>query len=213
MTRPDKFQQKFTPKSKLYLTLLRPGLLRRLHALALEAVETNGALRVLAFVSFLESCIFPIPPDALIVPVVLARRASAWIIASVATIASVAGSYAGYALGILLYLVIQLFGYEDVLATYGIYYREWGFWIVALIGLTPFPYKAVNIASGVFVLDPFIFGAASILSRGGRFFLVTAVLCWGGSGTLQTVKQNLDIIKRACVVLFITGFIAIKFIS
>lgn len=218
MTRPDKFQRRATPKLKLYHTLLRPGFLKRLHASTLEAVETRGALRVLALVSFLESCIFPIAPDALIVPVVLARRAQAWVMASVATIASVAGSYAGYVLGMLLYLIATpltrlLYGDDDVFAIYSVHYQEWGFWVVALIGLTPFPYKAANIASGALTLDPVIFGAASILSRGAQFFLVTAILYWGGSGALQTVKQNFDIIKKAVPVLFIVGFIAIKFIS
>lgn len=217
MTIPDKSQLRIPLRSKFfYLAVLGPGLLRRLYELTLKAAETNGALRVLAIVSFLESSIFPIPPDAFIVPMVLARRERAWIIAGVATLASVLGGYAGYAIGMFLFdlvatPLIRLYGYEDVFATFSVHYHAWGFWIVVMAGFTPFPYKVITIASGALALDPFIFGAASVLSRGARFFLVAAILYWCGAGVRRVIEQHLGLITTGGFLLLIAGFIAIKF--
>lgn len=196
--------------------MLGPGLLRRLYELTLKAAETNGAFRVLAVVSFLESSIFPIPPDAFIVPMVLARRERAWIIAGIATIASVLGGYAGYAIGMFLFdliatPLIRLYGYEDVFATFSGHYHAWGFWLVVMAGFTPFPYKVITIASGATDLDPFILGAASILSRGTRFFLVASILYWCGAGVQRIIEQHLGLITTGGFLLLIAGFIAIKF--
>ena len=205
------------PKSKFFsLAVLGPELLRRLYTLTLKAAETNGALRVLAIVSFLESSIFPIPPDAFIVPMVLARRERAWLIAGVATIASVLGGYAGYAIGMFLFdlvatPLIQFYGYEDVFATFSVHYHAWGFWIVVMAGFTPFPYKVITIASGALALGPLIFGAASVLSRGARFFLVAAILYWCGAGVRRIIEQHLGLITTGGFLLLIAGFIAIKF--
>ncbi|MEZ5647767.1 MAG: YqaA family protein [Alphaproteobacteria bacterium] len=203
-------------ESKLYrLLLLAPNLLRQLYDMTMQAAETKGALRVLAIISFLESSVFPIPPDAFIVPMVLVRRERAWIIASLATFASVLGGYAGYAIGMFLFEIIatpliHFYGYEDVFAAFSDHYSTWGFWIVVMAGFTPFPYKVITIASGALALDPVVFGIASILSRGARFFLVAAILYWCGAGVRRVLEQHLGLITTGGFLLLIGGFTTVK---
>ena len=116
------------------------------------------ALWMLALIAFVESSAFPIPPDVLLIPMVLAMRDRAWLIAGVCTLASVAGGFFGYAIGALLFdafgrPILELYGYIDQFAEFRTSYNEWGAWIVFFAGLTPFPYKVITIASGVTGLD------------------------------------------------------------
>ena len=139
------------------------------------------ALAALFLVAFAESSVFPIPPDVLIIPMVLAARDKAWTIALVATIASVLGGMLGYAIGYYFYEglgqpILQTYGYIEKFENFAARYNEYGAWIVAGAGLTPFPYKVITIASGVTQLDLGTFTIASVLSRGARFFLVAGLL-------------------------------------
>ena len=139
------------------------------------------AMQVLGIVAFLESSIFPIPPDAMIVPMVLARPREAWRIAMVATVASVVGGLAGYLIGYALLetvgqWIIELYGLADRVAEYQAAYNRWGLWIILIKGLTPIPYKLVTIASGMAHFSLPVFILASILTRGLRFFLVAGLL-------------------------------------
>jgi membrane protein YqaA with SNARE-associated domain len=128
-----------------------------------------------------KSSVFPIPPDILIIPMVLAAPTRAWRVALVATVASVIGGLFGYVIGAFLFEalaqpILAFYGYEARFADFQERYNEWGAWIVAGAGFTPFPYKVITIASGATGLDPTVFIIASVLSRGGRFFLIAALL-------------------------------------
>src|SRR5215217_2542141 len=156
-------------------------LLRRLYDWTMTLAAGPYATRALAVVAFLESSIFPIPPDAMLVPMVLAQPARAWRLALIATAASVLGGVAGYAIGYFLFealgqWIIQFYGLGGKFDEFQRTWAEWGLWIILIKGLTPIPYKLVSIASGLAQFNLGVFIAASIATRGARFFLVAALL-------------------------------------
>jgi len=175
------------------------------------------ALWALALVSFVESSVFPIPPDILIIPMVLAARERAFRIAAVATVASVLGGLAGYGIGYFLYEtvgrpLIAFYGYADKFSDFQGYYNEWGAWIVGGAGLTPFPYKVITIASGVTALDPVVFMVASLVSRGLRFFIVAWLLWRFGAPVRDFIEKNLGALATAFFVLLLGGFVLVKYL-
>jgi len=148
-------------------------LLRRLYDWTMLQAANPHALWILAAIAFIESSVFPIPPDVLLIPLVLAQRDRAFLIAGVCTVASVAGGFFGYFIGFALYetigvAILNFYGYLEKFTEFQGMYNEHGAWIVFFAGLTPFPYKVITIASGVTALDPTVFGTASVLSRGLR---------------------------------------------
>ena len=172
----------------------------------------------LALISFIESSVFPIPPDTMLIPMVLADRRNAWRAAGICTVASVLGGMLGYAIGALLYEAVGLpllefYGYAEKFAAFTGQYNEWGAWIVFGAGITPFPYKVITIASGVAHLDLAVFIIASVLARGLRFYLVAA-LCWKFGPTVQnTIEKNLGLWTTAAFLLLVGGFVLIKFLA
>jgi membrane protein YqaA with SNARE-associated domain len=140
-----------------------------------------NAPRALAVVSFAESSFFPIPPDVLLVPMVLADRARAWFYAALCTVASVLGGLAGYAIGYFLFetigrWIVDLYGMHKAFEAFRASYADWGLWIILIKGLTPIPFKIVTIASGAAKFDLLVFALASLVTRGARFFLVAALV-------------------------------------
>jgi membrane protein YqaA with SNARE-associated domain len=172
----------------------------------------------LALISFIESSVFPIPPDTMLIPMVLADRRNAWRAAGICTAASVLGGLAGYAIGALLYEAVGLpllefYGYAEKFAAFTAQYNEWGAWIVFGAGITPFPYKVITIASGVTHLDLAIFVIASVLARGIRFYLVAA-LCWRfGPAVQKTIEKNLGLWTTAAFLLLVGGFALVKYLG
>lgn len=192
-------------------------MLQRLYDRTLEIAAHRQALRGLAIVSFLESSIFPIPPDVLLIPMVLADRTRAWLIATVCTVASVLGGLAGYAIGFFLFdligqPVLEFYGYVDKFETVKAFYAEWGFWFVMAAGLTPIPYKVFTITSGVLALNPAVFLAGSVLSRGARFFLECALLWYFGEPIRRFVDNNLPALTAVFFVLLFGGFVAARYV-
>ena len=193
-------------------------MLRSLYDWTMRQAETPNALRVLALISFIESSVFPIPPDVLLVPMVLARPKRAWVIAAVCTIASVLGGLAGYAIGYFLYEavaepILNFYGYLDRFGAFQEAYNEWGWWIVFGAGLTPFPFKVITIASGVTALDPVVFIVASIVARGTRFFAVAAILWRFGPVMREFIERRFGLITALTFILLIGGFVAVRFVA
>lgn len=192
-------------------------MLRSLYERTLAAAAHRHATWWLAVVSFIESSIFPIPPDVMLIPMVLADR-TRWIrIATVCTIASVAGGVAGYAIGLFLFDVIgqvllDFYGYGAKFAAFGDMYNEWGAWIVFGAGVTPFPYKVITIASGVTQLDLLVFVIASVLARGLRFFIVCGLLWKFGPTIRGFLEKHLGPLTVLFFVLLIGGFVALKYL-
>jgi membrane protein YqaA with SNARE-associated domain len=193
-------------------------LLRWLYDRTLEVAGHKHALVGLAVIAFVESSVFPIPPDVLLIPMVLAARQRAWRIALVATVASVVGGLAGYAIGYFLFEalgrpLLEFYGYLDKFETFQGRYHEYGAWIVGFAGLTPFPYKVITIASGVVALDPVVFTVASALSRGLRFFVVAALLWYFGEPIRGFIERNLGLLATLFFVLLFAGFLAIRWLG
>ncbi len=192
-------------------------MLRRLYDWTMEMAARPNALRVLGVVSFAESSFFPIPPDAMIIPMVLARPEQAWRIALVATVTSVLGGILGYAIGYYLFetiglWVIELYGYAEKFEAFRHAYAEWGLWIILIKGLTPIPYKLVTIASGAAAFDFWIFVAASIATRGARFFIVAALLKYFGPPIRDFVERRLTLVTTIFMVGLVGGFIAVRYL-
>src|SRR5208283_343050 len=156
-------------------------MLRRLYDRVLALAGSPRAGLWLAVVSFVESSFFPIPPDALLIPMVLARPDRAWRLAFVCTVASVAGGALGYLIGYALFDVLaapilRAYHYQDAFAAFQAKYAEWGLWVILIKGLTPIPYKIVTIASGAARFNFPLFMLASATTRGVRFFAVAGLL-------------------------------------
>jgi len=192
-------------------------MIRRLYDWTMNAATHERAPVALFWVAFIESSVFPIPPDVMLVPMVLAQRAKAWWFAAIATAGSVIGGVLGYAIG---YFVFETIG-EPILAFYGMTdafhefaarYNEWGAWIVFIAGVTPFPYKVITIASGATQLNLAVFMIASVLARGLRFFLVAGLLYWVGQPIRTFIEQRLGLVTTLFVILLLGGFIAIKYV-
>ena len=193
-------------------------MLRSLYDRTMRLAGHRHALAMLGLVSFVESSVFPIPPDVLLVPMVLADRLRAWRIALVCTAASVAGGLAGYAIGALLFEtvgrpLIAFYGYADAFASFQSWYNEWGLWIVFTAGLTPLPYKVFTIASGVTGLSLVPFAVGSLASRGLRFYLEAALLRHYGPPIRAFIEGHLGKVTAAFVVLLVGGFAVARWLA
>ncbi len=179
--------------------------------------EHPKAVWVLSAVSFAESSFFPLPPDIMLIPMVLARRARAFIYASFASVASVLGGVLGYAIGYFLFdtigkPVLDFYGYGGKFASFATQYNEWGAWIVLMAGLTPFPYKVITIASGVTGLGFPVFMMASIVARSIRFFAVSAMLYWFGPQIRHFIETYFGLVTIIFFVMLVGGFALVKLV-
>ena len=192
-------------------------MLRRIYDWVMALAARPDAMWALAAISFIESSVFPIPPDVLLIPMVLAARTRWLKIAFVCTVASVLGGMLGYAIGFLLYEaigrpILEFYGLANKFAEFQSYYNDWGIWIVLGAGATPFPYKFITIASGVTQLDIVTFSAASVVGRGARFFSVAALLWWYGPPIRTFIEKRLGLVFTVFVVLLLAGFVAIRYL-
>ncbi|GAB6051812.1 YqaA family protein [Magnetospira thiophila] len=192
-------------------------MLQRMYDWTMGLAAHKHALLALALISFVESSVFPIPPDILLIPMVLAARERAWRYALVCTIASVIGGMFGYGIGFFLFEqvgrpVLELYGYADKFAIFQAKYNEWGAWAVFIAGVTPFPYKVITILSGVTQLDPTIFSVASVAARGLRFFVVAALLWQFGPPVRDFIERRLGLVFAIFVIGLVGGFVVAKYI-
>lgn len=191
------------------------GWLRALYHWTLRQAASPYALWILALIAFIESSIFPIPPDILLIPMILAMRQRAWLLAGICTVASVVGGTAGYGIGALLYesigqSILAFYGKQEAFDTFQGLYNEWGAWIVMMGGLTPFPYKVITIASGVTGLNLATFTLFSILARGMRFFLIAWLLWRFGEPIKAFIEKYLGLLTILFFLLLIAGFMVLK---
>jgi membrane protein YqaA with SNARE-associated domain len=184
---------------------------RRLYDWTLRLAGHRHAMRSMAAISFAESSFFPIPPDVMVVPMIIARRDQAYLIATVCTVASVLGGVAGYAIGMFLYdsvgqWLIRLYGMGEGIEEFRATYREWGMWIVLLKGLTPIPFKLVTIASGIAGFSFPKFVIAATITRGARFYLIAWLLRRYGAPVQEFIEKRLTLVSILFLVCLIGGF-------
>jgi membrane protein YqaA with SNARE-associated domain len=192
-------------------------MLRALYDWTMRLAEGPRAMWALAVVSFVESSVFPIPPDVLMIPMVLARPSRAWLIALVATGASVAGGLAGYAIGMFAYEsvgqpVLAALGKGDAMEAFNERFNGVGFWAVLTAGVTPFPYKVITIMSGWTAMPLATFLFTSLIARALRFFVVAALLRAFGPPIREFVERRLALAFTAFVVVLFTGFAAVSYL-
>lgn len=192
-------------------------LLRQTYDWVMRLAEHRHAPHALTGVAFAESSFFPIPPDVMLIPMVLAERAKAMRFALLCTLGSVLGGLFGYFIGAALLEtigqpIIAFYGLEDKLAQFNAQYNEHGGWIVFLAGFTPIPYKVFTIASGMTGLDLITFVVASTLSRGARFFLVAGLLYYFGPAIRNFIEKYLGLVTLLGGILLVAGFVAIKYV-
>jgi membrane protein YqaA with SNARE-associated domain len=192
-------------------------MLRRLYDWTMSLAARTGAAWALAVIAFIESSVFPIPPDVLQIPMVLARRDRAWAYAAIATVASVLGGVAGYLIGWLVFdtvgrPLLDFYGYGAKFDDFAARYNHWGAWIVFIAGVTPFPYKVITIASGATGLSMPVFMVASVAARGLRFFVVSALLYWFGPPIRAFIERYLGLLAIVFVVLLLGGFALVKYV-
>ena len=187
---------------------------RALYDWVLRMAHHRHALRSLAVVSFAESSFFPIPPDVMMVPMVLARRDQAYLIAAICTVSSVIGGMFGYAIGYYLLesigqWVINLYHMQDKIGQFQAMYGEYGAAIILLKGLTPIPFKLVTIASGIAHFNFPLFVLLASITRGARFFIIAALLKRFGEPVQAFIEKRLNLFAWLFLALLVGGFVAV----
>ncbi len=191
-------------------------MLRRLYDWTMALASSRQAPAALGAVSFIESSFFPIPPDVMLIPMVLADRRRWLFLAGLCTVTSVLGGLLGYTIGALAFEpiarpILDFYGYAHAFEEFSARFNEWGLLIVFFFGLTPFPYKVVTIASGVTGLNLPVFVLSSLVSRGLRFFLVAGLLYLFGEPIREFIEKRLGLMFFIFCALLIGGFVALRY--
>ena len=190
---------------------------RKLYAWTLNQASKKRAAWFLSLVSFAESSFFPIPPDIILIPMILAKRAKAFFYALICTLSSVTGGIFGYLIGLMLFnsigvLLINFYHLDEQVNEFKNYYNSYGAWIVIIAGFTPFPFKVITIASGLFQLNFIIFIICSILSRGARFYLVSTLLYFFGENIKIFIDKYFNFLTILFFIFLIGGIFIVKII-
>jgi membrane protein YqaA with SNARE-associated domain len=192
-------------------------MIRKLYDWTLSMADHPHALWVLALVAFVESSFFPIPPDVLMIPMILARPSRAWLIATVALVASVLGGLLGYAIGAFAYEaigvpILESLGKGDAMEAFSTRFNDFGFWAVLTAGVTPFPYKVITIMSGWTGMPIVTFVLTSILARALRFYLVALLLWKYGTPIRDFIERRLGLMFTLFIILLVGGFYVLRFL-
>ncbi len=192
-------------------------MIRRLYDWTLSLAASPHALWFLAIVSFVESSFFPIPPDVLMIPMIIARPSRAFLIATVCLVASVLGALLGYYIGYGLFEsvgrpILELYGKDDSFAEMSATFNQYGAWAVIVAGVTMLPFKVITIASGVTGLSLPVFIGSSIIARAIRFYLVALLLWKFGEPIRDFIEKRLTLMFTLFCVILVAGFLAIGFL-
>ena len=192
-------------------------MIKRLYDKTMALAAHQQAIYFLALISFIEASFFPIPPDVMLIPMVLMKPSRAWFFALIATVFSVLGGIFGYLIGAFLYEqlaqpILYTLGKEAEIANFSQKYNEIGLWAVITAGVSPIPFKVVTLMSGATNLNFVIFVGASLVSRGIRFFIVAGLLNFYGHEIKVFIERYLNWVFLLFVILLLFGFIGLKLI-
>jgi membrane protein YqaA with SNARE-associated domain len=192
-------------------------MLRKFYDKVLALSASDYAPWWLAAISFAESSFFPVPPDALLIPMVIARPRNAWFLAAICTAASVCGGALGYYIGYKLFdqfarPLLAFYHYDAAFDRFKEMYATYGLWVILIKGLTPIPYKIVTIASGAVQFDFPVFMAASLATRGVRFFLLAAILRRFGAPVRDFIERRLTLVTSAAAFAVVGGVLLLKWL-
>jgi len=191
-------------------------MIRSLYNWTMRLGESRYALYALAVIAFIESSVFPIPPDVLLIPMIIALPRRAFLIAFVATVSSVLGGMFGYYIGAALFdsigqPLLEFYGKAAQFAQFKETYNSYGAWAVLVAGVTPFPFKVITILSGSTGLDFGVFVLSSVLARALRFFVIAALLWKFGVPIRNFIERRLGLVFTIALALLVGGFVAVKF--
>jgi len=192
-------------------------MIRWLYDWVFSLARHKRASWALSAISFIESSVFPIPPDVLLIPMVLAEKRKWLFYALICTLASVAGAFLGYFIGYALYEtlgepILKFYHMDDRFDDIARWYNEWGGWGVLFAAMTPFPYKVLTIFSGATGLNLVVFAVVSVVGRGARFLIVSWLLYRFGEPIRYFIEKRLGLMFTLALVLLIGGFVAVKYI-
>ena len=192
-------------------------MLRRMYDWTVDKAESPYALLILALVAFAESSFFPIPQEALMIPMIVAAPHRAWLVAGVALLASVAGAMLGYAIGYLFYdtigiQLLEFYGKADRYDEFKTLYTDHGVLAVAIGAITPFPFKVTTIVSGLLQMNFALFVIVCLLARGFRFFLIAALLRRYGTTVRAFIERRLGLVTFLAFAVLIGGFVVLKYV-
>ena len=196
---------------------MHAAMLRKTYDWMMRKAADEKAPWALGVVSFIESSFFPIPPDVMLIPMVMANRQKAWWYATIATVTSVLGGLLGYAIGYYLYEavgipILEFYGKANALDSFIAFVHDYGVPAIIIKGMTPIPYKVVTIAAGVAKMDLLAFIGASIIARAMRFYLVAGLLYFFGEPIRDFIEKRLTLVTTLFVVLLVGGFVAVKYL-
>jgi membrane protein YqaA with SNARE-associated domain len=189
----------------------------RLYSRTLAVAAHRHAMVAMALISFAESSFLPLPPDFLLIPMILAQPRRAWLIATVCTVTSVLGGYVGYAIGYFLFDALgrPLFEFYHLMDKYEAFkaaFAQWGAWIIIIKGLTPIPFKLVTIASGAAQFNLSAFTLASIVSRGLRFFVLATLLWRYGEPIRDFIERRLMLVTSLVAAALVGGVLVLRYL-
>ena len=194
----------------------RPGWVRRLYDWVLHWADTPYGLQALALLALVESSVFPVPPDPLLIALCLGAAGRALRFAAIATVASVLGGMLGYGIGAVVWSSASSFFFEyvpgvtpEAFATVQGLYDRWDFWAIFLAGLTPIPYKVFTISAGVFAINFPIFVLASTLSRGLRFFVMAGLIYRYGESIRLFIDRYFNLLAWIFGLVLVLGFVLV----
>lgn len=181
----------------------------------MRQANSPSARWILAAVAFAESSFFPLPPDFMLIPMVIANRTKAFILAAICSVSSVLGGILGYAIGFFFMStlgqwVIDTYGLEQAFTSFQNTFQTYGFWIIALKGLTPIPYKLVTIASGASQLNLAMFILASVISRTVRFMMLASIFWYFGEDAKKLFEKHFKLFTIISILTIGAGFFILK---
>ena len=195
----------------------KPGVIRSLYDWMMRNASGRHAWTALAGLTFAEASFFPIPTDIMLIPMVLADRKRAFVLAGWCTLWSVIGGALGYAIGAYLYRslgqwLIQLYHLGSDMQTFQAWYGRYGAWVILIKGFTPIPYKLVTITSGFAHYSFWVFMLMSAVTRGGRYLLVAGLLYWKGEVARRFIEKRLEASLLVFLAVVIAGVVAVKYL-
>lgn len=195
----------------------KPRGLRAMYDWMMRNAAGRHARAALAAFTFAEASFFPIPTDIMLIPMVLADRRRAWFLAGWCTLWSVLGGAAGYAIGAFLYdslgqWLIQVYHLGSDMQSFESWYARYGAIVILIKGFTPIPYKLVTITSGFAHFSFWLFMLMSLITRGGRFFLVAGLLYWKGEEARRFIEKRLEASLIVFLLVVVAGIVAVKYL-
>jgi len=190
---------------------------RQIYTWTLEKANHPKAPWFLSLIAFTESSFFPIPPDIILIPMVIANRIKALWYAFICTFSSVLGAIAGYFIGAIFYstlgvIIIKYYALESQFTDFELLYNKYGFWVVLGASFTPFPFKFITIASGLFHLNLYLFVFVAIIGRGLRFYLIAILLKIFGNFIKNFIDKFFNLLVILFFILLFGSFIFLKYL-